>query len=61
VDSAPPAMRAMVARSGLGNELNMVPVDKLTLLSKAYPNIFALGDASDIPTSKAGQLIPQLD
>lgn len=45
-----------VARSGLGNELNLVPVDKHTLLSTAYPNIFALGDASDIPASKAGSV-----
>ena len=45
-----------VARSGLGNELNYVPVDRHTLVSKAYPNIFALGDASDIPTSKAGSV-----
>ncbi len=45
-----------VARSGLGNELNLVPVDKHTLLSKAYPNIFALGDANDLPTSKAGSV-----
>ena len=43
-----------VARSGLGDELNYVPVDKHTLLSKAHPNIFAIGDASDIPVSKAG-------
>lgn len=43
-----------VGRSGLGNELNYVPVDKHTLLSKKYDNIFAVGDASDIPTSKAG-------
>ena len=45
-----------VARSGLGDELNYVPVDKHTLLSTAYDNIFALGDASDIPTSKAGSV-----
>jgi sulfide:quinone oxidoreductase len=45
-----------VARSGLGNELNLVPVDRRTLQSKAYPNIFALGDASDIPASKAGSV-----
>jgi sulfide:quinone oxidoreductase len=45
-----------VARSGLGDELNYVPVDKQTLQSKAYPNIFAIGDASDIPTSKAGSV-----
>ena len=45
-----------VARSGLGDELNYVPVDKHTLQSKAHPNIFALGDASDIPASKAGSV-----
>ncbi len=45
-----------VARSGLGNELNLVPVDKFTLLSKKYDTIFALGDANDIPASKAGSV-----
>jgi sulfide:quinone oxidoreductase len=45
-----------VARSGLGDELNYVPVDKHTLLSTAHENIFALGDANDIPTSKAGSV-----
>jgi sulfide:quinone oxidoreductase len=45
-----------VARSGLGNELNLVPVDRHTHLSKAYDTIFALGDANDIPTSKAGSV-----
>jgi sulfide:quinone oxidoreductase len=45
-----------VARSGLGDELNYVPVDKHTLQSKAHPNIFAVGDASDIPASKAGSV-----
>jgi sulfide:quinone oxidoreductase len=45
-----------VARSGLGDELNFVPVDKHTLQSKAHQNIFAIGDASDIPASKAGSV-----
>lgn len=45
-----------VARSGLGDELNYVPVDKHTLLSRAYDTIFAIGDASNIPTSKAGSV-----
>ena len=45
-----------VARSGLGNELNYVPVDKQTLLSRAHDTIFAIGDASDIPASKAGSV-----
>ncbi|MBL8928699.1 MAG: NAD(P)/FAD-dependent oxidoreductase [Kineosporiaceae bacterium] len=46
----------MVARSGLGDDLNYVAVDKETLLSKKYDNIFAIGDASDIPASKAGSV-----
>jgi sulfide:quinone oxidoreductase len=45
-----------VARSGMGNELNLVPVDKFTQQSKAYANVFALGDANDIPASKAGSV-----
>ena len=45
-----------VARSGLGDELNYVPVDKETLLSTAHDNIFAIGDASNIPASKAGSV-----
>ena len=45
-----------VERSGLGDELNYVPVDRHTLQSTAHPNIFALGDASDIPASKAGSV-----
>jgi sulfide:quinone oxidoreductase len=45
-----------VARSGLGDELNYVPVDKHTMLSTTHDNIFALGDASNIPTSKAGSV-----
>lgn len=45
-----------LARSGLGNELNLVPVDKFTQQAKAFANIFALGDANDIPASKAGSV-----
>ena len=45
-----------VARSGLGDELNYVPVDKHTLQSTRYPDIFAVGDASNIPASKAGSV-----
>jgi sulfide:quinone oxidoreductase len=46
----------VVGRSGLGDELNYVPTDPHTLLSKKYPNIFVLGDAAAIPTSKAGSV-----
>jgi len=45
-----------VARSGLGDELNFVPVDRHTLRAKAYDDIYAIGDAADLPTSKAGSV-----
>ena len=45
-----------VERSGLGDELNHVPVDKHTFVSNKYANIFALGDAANLPTSKAGSV-----
>ncbi len=45
-----------IGRSGLGNELNFVTVDKETFLSAKYDNVFALGDAADLPTSKAGSV-----
>lgn len=45
-----------IARSGLGDALNFVPVDKHTFLSPKHPEIFALGDAAALPTSKAGSV-----
>lgn len=46
----------LIARSGLGDELNYVPVDKHTFLSNKHANIFVLGDAAAVPTSKAGSV-----
>jgi len=46
-----------VSRSpGLGDELGFVPTDQRTLQSKARPNVFVIGDAADIPASKAGSV-----
>ena len=45
-----------VGRSHLGNDLNYVPVDKHTFQSTKFDNVFALGDAADVPTSKAGSV-----
>ncbi|GAA4723457.1 FAD/NAD(P)-binding oxidoreductase [Pedococcus ginsenosidimutans] len=45
-----------IGQSGLGDELNYVCVDKHTLRSTTHDNIFAVGDASDIPASKAGSV-----
>lgn len=46
----------VIAQSGLGDELNFIPVDKHTFLSPQYANIFVLGDAAAVPTSKAGSV-----
>jgi len=46
-----------VARSeGLGDELNFVPTDPHTLQSTVKPNVFAVGDATSLPASKAGSV-----
>jgi sulfide:quinone oxidoreductase len=45
-----------IARSGFGDELNFIPTDKHTLRSKVKDNIFVLGDATDLPASKAGSV-----
>jgi sulfide:quinone oxidoreductase len=48
---------AYVERSpGLGDALGFVPTDKRTLQTPAKANVFALGDATDLPTSKAGSV-----
>ena len=46
----------MIERSGLGDDMNYVPTDKHTLQSKQFENIFVIGDAANIPTSKAGSV-----
>ena len=46
-----------VGRSpGLGDDLDFVPTDERTLQSKVRPNIFAIGDATSVPASKAGSV-----
>ena len=48
---------AYIGRSpGLGDELGFVPTDPHTLQSKAARNVFAIGDATNLPTSKAGSV-----
>jgi len=46
----------VIARSQLGDDLNYVPTNKFTLQSEKFENIFVIGDASNIPTSKAGSV-----
>ncbi len=45
-----------IEASGLGNELAFVPTDPHTLVTKADDHVFALGDATDLPSSKAGSV-----
>jgi len=45
-----------IERSGLGDDLNFVPTDMHTLQSKAHENIFVIGDATNLPSSKAGSV-----
>jgi sulfide:quinone oxidoreductase len=46
----------MVARSGIGDDLNFVPTHRATLQTTIQENIFAIGDATNLPSSKAGSV-----
>jgi len=46
----------VIESSGLGDDMNFVKTDKHTLQQVDYPNIFVIGDAANIPTSKAGSV-----
>lgn len=53
----PPCMGDQcVERSGIGDESNFIATDKHTLRAKAHPDIFVIGDATNVPTSKAGSV-----
>jgi len=45
-----------IERSGMGDELNFVPTNKNTLQSKNWENVWVIGDAGDVPASKAGSV-----
>ncbi len=46
----------VIGHSGMGDELNYVQIDKHTLQSKRWDNVFVIGDAGNAPTSKAGSV-----
>jgi sulfide:quinone oxidoreductase len=46
----------VIQNSGMGDELHFIPTDEHTLLSKKWPNIWVIGDATDLPASKAGSV-----
>lgn len=45
-----------IERSGMGDELAFIPTDRNTLRSEGWKNIFVLGDATNLPSSKAGSV-----
>lgn len=45
---------AVVSRSAMGDASGWLPTHKHTLQSLRWPEVFALGDATDLPSSKAG-------
>jgi sulfide:quinone oxidoreductase len=55
--SVPTHMGApFIEASGLGNELGFVPTDPKTLRVKDHDSIYAIGDTTDLPSSKAGSV-----
>ncbi len=46
----------VVAASGIGDDLNYIPTHKHTLQSIAHENVFVIGDATNLPASKAGSV-----
>jgi sulfide:quinone oxidoreductase len=46
----------LLERSNLGDELNFIPTHKATLQTTANENIFAIGDCTNLPASKAGSV-----
>ncbi len=47
---------AWVEKQKLGNELGFIPTEPHTLQAKGMENVFVLGDATDLSTSKAGSV-----
>ena len=46
----------LLERSGLGDDLNYIPTNKTTLQTIDNENIFAIGDCTNLPASKAGSV-----
>jgi sulfide:quinone oxidoreductase len=46
----------VIERSGMGDDLNFVPTHHNTLQSLDNENVFVIGDATNVPASKAGSV-----
>jgi len=47
---------SLIERSGMGDDLNYIPTNKGSLQTLEHENIFAIGDATNVPASKAGSV-----
>ncbi|HBK71854.1 MAG TPA: oxidoreductase [Flavobacteriaceae bacterium] len=47
---------SVIERSGMGDDLNFVPTHHHTLQSLDNENVFVIGDATNVPASKAGSV-----
>ena len=45
-----------IERSGLGDDLSFIPTDRGTLQADGFENVFVIGDATNLPSSKAGSV-----
>lgn len=48
---------AVLVNSPVSDESGWVDVDKETLQHKKYPNVFAIGDCTNLPTSKTAAAV----
>jgi len=46
----------VIGASGMGDELNFIPTNKNTLQTEKWENIWIIGDAGNVPASKAGSV-----
>ncbi|RME07434.1 MAG: NAD(P)/FAD-dependent oxidoreductase [Anaerolineae bacterium] len=46
----------VIGESGMGDELNFVPTNKYTLQTEKWENVWIIGDAGNVPASKAGSV-----
>ena len=46
----------VIKNSGMGDSLNFIPANKHTLQTEKWPNVFIIGDAGNLPASKAGSV-----
>ena len=46
----------VIGASGMGDELNFIPTNKNTLQTNNWPNVWIIGDAGNVPASKAGSV-----